>query len=144
MRISALIGGGVVAGVVIITGELLLNVWLLAADWLAVAVRLSLPQPTAAVAVQGVVKLLLLGIFVVWLAQRLRIPDRLHASLLAGGIVWLLVWVWVQWGMLLAGYVTPRIATITVIWGFVELPMATWLGIFAQDRLNESAGAETV
>jgi hypothetical protein len=108
VRISALIGGGVVAGLAIITGELLLNMWLLAADWMEVVARLSLPQPTALVAVQGVIKLLLLGIFAVWLAQRLRVPNRLHASLLAGGIVWLLIWAWVQWGMLLAGYVTPK------------------------------------
>ncbi|HVF18096.1 MAG TPA: hypothetical protein VNA21_14345 [Steroidobacteraceae bacterium] len=136
MRISALIVGGVVAGAVIILGEVPLNFWLLAEEWSAVATRLSLPQPSAAVAVQGVIKLLLLGVFAVWLAQRLQTPSRLHASLLAGGIVWVLVWAWVQWGMLLAGYVTPKIMALTLAWGYVELPFATWVGMVIFDRMN--------
>jgi hypothetical protein len=139
VRISALIVGGVIAGLVIILGELPLNLWLLANDWLEVGVRLSLPQPGATVAAQAIIKLLLLGVFTVWLAQMLRASNQWHASLLAGGIVWFLVWAWVQWGMLLAGYVTPRIAIITVIWGFIELPLATWLGTLVCDRMAGKA-----
>jgi hypothetical protein len=136
VRISALIVGGVIAGLIIILGELPLNFWLLADDWSEIAVRLSLPQPDSAVAVQGVIKLLLLGVFAVWLTQRLQTVGRLSASLVAGGIVWFLVWAWVQWGMLLAGYVTPRIALLTVIWGMIEIPLATWSGAWVCDRMT--------
>jgi len=46
----------------------------------------------------------------------------------------------VQWGMLLAGYVTPRIAAWTVLWGLLELPLAAWAGMMAYRRLAPSAG----
>jgi len=136
MRISALIIGGIVAGIAIILGEVPLNLWLLGDEWSQVAQRLSLPQPTALVALQGVIKLLLLGIFTVWLGQMLRGVNRPYAAPLAGAIVWFLVWAWVQWGMLLAGYVTPKIATITTAWGLIELPFAAWLGAWIFDRID--------
>ncbi|BBL72730.1 hypothetical protein [Methylogaea oryzae] len=115
-----------------------MNLWILADDWAELFARLALPQPSPAVAAQGVLKLFLLGIFSVWLAGIFRpkfsYPTR--SGIASGLCVWLLVWAWVQWGMLLAGYVTAAIAATTVAWGFVELPLAVWAGAWVQWRLS--------
>lgn len=130
MKPLPLLAGGVVAGLAIIAGEAVLNLWLLAEEWAIVFARFSLPEPTAAVALQGLAKLLVLGVFSVWLAAKLRaaFATATRAAIAAGLIVWFLVWAWVQWGMVLAGYVTPAVAAPTVAWGLIELPLAAWLG----------------
>lgn len=130
MRPVAVAAGGIVAGLIIIAGEAALNLLVLADDWAALFDRFALPRPTPAVAAQGMLKLLVLGVFSVWLAAVLKrsFPGSHRAGIAAGLCVWFLVWAWVQWGMLLAGYVTPTIAATTVLWGLIELPLATWLG----------------
>ena len=138
MNPSPLLGGGAVAGLIIVAGEAALNLGVLADDWAELFVRFSLQQPTPFVAAQGVLKLLLIGIFSVWLAIRLTPtfagPNR--AGIASGLCVWFLVWAWVQWGMLLAGFVTAPIAVATVAWGFVELPVAAWAGTRVYWQLN--------
>lgn len=130
--------GGVATGAVIVAGEAVLNLPLLGDDWAVLFARLALPEPTTAVALQGLLKLMLLGVFSVWLSLRLKpgLATPRFAPVVAGLIVWFLVWAWVQWGMLLAGYVTSRIAAWTVAWGLIELPVAVWFGAAVHDRLT--------
>lgn len=137
MKALALVVGGLVSGLVIVIGEVALNLWLLADEWAGVLARFQMPAPTAAVALQGVLKLLVLGFFTTWLAVKLEpaFANRTRAAITAGLVVWFLVWAWVQWGMYLAGYVTGQIALVTVLWGVVELPVAAWLGMLARDRM---------
>lgn len=139
-----LIGGGV-AGLIIVLGEAVLNLVILADAWAGIFARFALSQPGLTTAAQGMLKLLLLGIFSVWLACRLRPAyasgDR--AAIAAGLIIWFLVWAWVQWGMLLAGYVTAEIARLTVAWGLFELPLAVWAGYRLQARLSTSQRGST-
>lgn len=145
MKTTHLLAGGIVAGLIIVLGEGVLNLAILADAWTGIFARFALPQPGPATAAQGLLKLLLLGIFSVWLAGRLRpahaTADR--AAIAAGLIVWFLVWAWVQWGMLLAGYVTAEIALLTVAWGLFELPLATWVGYRLQARLNTGQRGST-
>jgi hypothetical protein len=138
MKPIPLLLGGVTAGLIIVVGEAVLNLLVLADDWANLFARFSLPQPTPLVAAQGLLKLLLLGIFAVWLATKLRatFPKPGFAGVVSGLCVWFLVWAWVQWGMFLAGYVTAYIAVTTVVWGLVELPLAIWAGAWVQWRLN--------
>ena len=138
MKPMPLLIGGVAAGLIIVVGEAILNLLILAEDWSNLFARFSLPQPAPLVAAQGLLKLLLLGIFSVWLAAKLKsaFPKPGIAGVVSGLCVWFLVWAWVQWGMLLAGYVTAYVAVITVAWGLVELPLAVWAGAWVQCRLN--------
>ncbi|MDD1622057.1 MAG: hypothetical protein LUQ11_11305 [Methylococcaceae bacterium] len=138
MKPFPLLVGGVVAGLIIIAGESLLNLVVLTDEWANLLLRFALPQPTPLVAAQGVLKLLLLGIFSVWLAVTFRptFPESSRAGVVSGLCVWFLVWAWVQWGMLLAGFVTAPIAVATVAWGFVELPLAAWAGTWMYWQLN--------
>lgn len=138
MKPFPLFVGGVAAGLVIIAGEAVLNLVVLADEWVDLFLHLTLPQPTPLIAAQGVLKLLLVGIFSVWLAVTFRFafPAPNRASIASGLCIWFLVWAWVQWGMLLAGFVTTPIAVATVVWGFVELPLAAWAGTWVYWRLN--------
>ena len=129
-RVAALLTGGLLCGLAIVLGEAVLNMLILRHDWTALMTRFSLPPPDAFTAAQAVVKLVLLGVFVTWLACAL-VPyfgGGPRAAAASGLIVWCLVWAWVQWGMLLSGQVTTRIAAITVAWGLVELPVCALVG----------------
>lgn len=141
MKFFPMVVGGIVTGLIIIVGEAILNLVILFDEWNMLFARFNLPQPTAAVAAQGVLKLLLLGIFSVWLALTFRhvFPYPRRAGIIAGLCVWFLVWAWVQWGMLLAGYVTAPIAAATVAWGLVEWPLAAWAGAWVHWRLTTSS-----
>ncbi|QPK62853.1 hypothetical protein IVG45_18800 [Methylomonas sp. LL1] len=137
MKPFPLLVGGVIAGLIIVAGEAVLNLGVLADEWANLFLRFKLPEPTPLIAAQGVLKLLLLGIFSVWLALAFKpafsYPHR--AGIVSGLCIWFLVWAWVQWGMWLAGYVTAPIAITTVAWGFVELPLAAWAGTWVHWRL---------
>lgn len=140
MKAWQLIVGGLVAGGLIVVGEAILNLLLLGEEWALLFARLGIAQPTLPVAVQGVAKLLMLGVFAVWLAGHLRYSFHFpyQSGLVAGLIVWVLVWAWVQWGMVLAGYVSLRIAVTTIAWGLWELPLAVGAGTWVAWRLGNS------
>ena len=141
MRSIPVVSGGIVAGTLIVVGEAILNLLLLGDEWNALLLRFELSQPTTAIVLQGLLKLMILGVVSVWLAVGMRPalvrPER--AGLVAGLVVWFLVWAWVQWGMLLVGYVTSTIAAVTVAWGVVELPLAVHAGIWMHDRFDSRA-----
>lgn len=138
------LSGGLLAGGVIVAGEAVLNLSVLADDWLIQFAQFGLRQPTPLVAIQGVLKLMLLGIATVWLSLALQpsFGNASRASIAGGLLVWFLVWAWVQWGMLLAGYVTPRIAFATVLWGLFELPAAAWCGVRFAETVSRPAAAQ--
>lgn len=144
MKPFPLLAAGLLCALVIVIGEAVLNFGPLAGDWAEVFARFALPEPGAIVAAQGLLKLTLLGVFTMWLALTFRasFPSPHRAALAAGLCVWFLVWAWVQWGMLLAGYVTPRIAAWTVAWGLFELPLAAWVGMMAYRRLAPATGRD--
>lgn len=141
MRPIPLLVGGAVAGLIIVAGEAALNLGVLAGDWAELFARFALQQPTPFVAAQGVLKLLLLGVFSVWLAVRLTptFAGPNHAGIASGLCIWFLVWAWVQWGKLLAGFVTAPIAIATVAWGLVQLPVAAWAGTRVYWRLESGS-----
>lgn len=120
---------GSIAGVVIVVGEALLNGWVLLEDWTETIARLALPEPTLVLVLAGFVKLFVLGYVVVWLYDvfAMRHGEGLAAALRSGAVVAGLVWVWVMLGMLMSGYVTWKIAWITMVWGVVEIPAAAIL-----------------
>ncbi len=144
MKILPILLGGLTAASVLLIGEAVLNLWLLADAWHDIFLRFNLPPPSAAAVSQGVLKLALLGVFSMWLADAFRRAGgrRDRAALAAGLCIWFLVWAWVQWGMWLAGYVTGRVAVLTVLWGLPELPLAVWAGTRVRGRLERVMGIE--
>jgi hypothetical protein len=141
MRPVALILGGLVAGILILAGEVALNLAVLGDEVALLLQRFALPHPTPMVMAQVVARLLLLGVFAVWLATMLdRTLDNLHMSgIVAGLCIWILAWAWVQWAMVNTGFVTASIAAVAVAWGFVEVPLAAWAGTWVYGKLSARA-----
>lgn len=137
-RAPALVLAGLASGLLVLGGELLLSQTLLQDDMAQLLARFALPPPTPAIMVQAVLRLLLLGGIAVGLALALQPACRTPAlTVLAAGLVlWLVGWVWVQWALLNTGFVTARIATLSVAWGLVELLLATWAGVRLYVRLR--------
>lgn len=120
---------GSIAGVVIVVGEALLNGWILIDDWNETIASLALSEPSLVLVLAGFAKLFVLGYVVVWLYDvfATRHGEGLAAAIRSGAVVAGLVWIWVMLGMLMAGYVTWKIAWITMVWGVVEIPAAAML-----------------
>jgi hypothetical protein len=129
--------GGIVAGLIIILGEAILNVRLLADQWTKLRAQQALSAPSRAAAAQVPLKLMLLAIFSVWLAVEFKPAEAslLYAGIVSGLIIWLLIWAWVPWGLLLSGYMSPAIAATTVAWGLIELPLAVCAGVWVYGNL---------
>jgi hypothetical protein len=120
---------GALAGLVIVAGEALLNGWILLEAWSQSLTRLDLPQSSPVLVLAGFAKLFLLGYAVVWLYDvfSVRDGDGIGAALRSAAVVAGLVWVWVMLGLFMSGYVSWKIAWITMVWGIVELPLAAVL-----------------
>lgn len=130
-RAAALMLAGLASGTLVLAGELLLSQTLLQGEVAQLLERFALPLPTPVVMVQAVARLLLVGVVAVALGLALEgacgTPGR--AAIVAGLGIWLIGWAWVQWALLNTGFVTARIATVSVAWGLVELPLAAWAGV---------------
>ena len=133
--------GGIVAGLIIIVGEAILNVRLLADQWAKLRAQQALAAPSRAAAAQVPLKLMLLAIFAVWLAVEFKPAEAslLYAGMVSGLIIWFLIWAWVPWGLLLSGYMSPTIAATTAAWGLIEIPLAVCAGVWVYGRLASGA-----
>lgn len=98
-------------------------------EWTETIARLGLSEPSLVLVLAGFVKLFVLGYVVVWLYDvfALRHGEGLAAAIRSAAVVAGLVWVWAMLGMLMARYVTWKIAWVTMAWGIVEIPVAAIL-----------------
>lgn len=138
MKALPLLLGGLSAGLVVLAGEFVLNLAVLNDEMAELVQRFALPQPTPTVLAQAVLRLLLLGVFAVWLALKLEraLGDPHRSAIVSGLCIWLLAWAWVQWALVNTGFVTTRFAVISVAWGLFEVPMAAWSGSWIFRRLS--------
>lgn len=136
IRPLPLLLGGLVAGLIVLAGEVALNQALLVNEMAMLLQRFALPPPTPVVMAQVVARVLLLGVFAVWLATVLdRAWGNAHrAGITAGLCIWFLGWASVQWALVNTGFVTASIAAVSVAWGLVEVPLATWAGTWVSAR----------
>lgn len=118
-------------GSLIVAGEALLNGALLADEWVRANAALGLTRPSLSISILALLKLFILGFFVVWLylAIRPKFGPGPRTAAIAGAYVAVLIWIWVLLGLFMAGYVTVTIAWVTALWGLVEVPLASVLGI---------------
>jgi hypothetical protein len=143
---SRVILGGLVAGLVWNIGEFVLNEPILGEEWGAAFEALGLPpQESATTIAMFVAVTFMLGIVAVWLyaAMRPRFGPGAKTALIAGFVLWLVLsgsfWVWNQ----AVGLFPRDISTITLIWTFFEIPIATLLGAWLY-REQPAAAISTV
>lgn len=133
--------GGLVTGLIVLVGELALNLAVMGEQMAMLLKRFALPQPTPWVMTQAIARLLLLGMIAVWLASMLAraLGDPHRGAFIAGLCIWTLSWAMVQWALVNTGFLTASIAVVNVAWGLVEAPLATWAGFWVSLRLNGRA-----
>lgn len=122
--------GGVIAGLVLAIGETVLNSLLLSADWASLGMNAdaaSMPAWRSA-ALFGV--LVCFGVVLIWVyaAIRPRFGPGPGTAIIAGIALWVIAWALLGASASLSGMITARIAVISAVWGFFEVPAAALAG----------------
>ena len=122
--------GGLLAGLVLNIGEFLLNEPILGKQWEAAMQSLNRPPIGGGAIGWFVVMSFVLGIAIVWLyaAIRPRYGAGPKTALCAGLAVWFFVWLWGFGGTIVLGLYPTKLVLITVVWGLVEVPIASLAG----------------
>jgi hypothetical protein len=127
------LGGGLLAGLVMNIGEAALHGGVLGQDGVELFKSLGIahePQPWQLILLM--VMTFVLGIASVWLyaAIRPRYGPGPGTAICAGLVVWVFAHLW-SGVYLAAGYtgvITPKLAWLPVAWGLVEAPLGTLAG----------------
>ena len=146
INIGRVIAGGLVAGLVWNVGEYILNEPILGDEWAAAYQALERPAEESATTIALFVgSVFVLGILAVWLyaAMRPRFGAGPKTAILAGLFIWAILygfmWVW----NVAVGLFPNEVFTITLIWGFFQVPIATMIGAWLY-RETPSAATSTV
>jgi hypothetical protein len=124
------VGGGLLAGLVLGAGELVLNELVLGERWLEMMESMGLEPVGPGSLFVYVIMMFVLGIAIVWLyaAIRPRFGPGPSTAILNGLFVWFLVWVWGFGGSAVWGFFPADIVWIVVIWGLAEVVAASVAG----------------
>ena len=124
------IGGGLVAGVVIEIGEFLRDGVLLADRVADFTKALGLSAPSAGVLAFNGLLVLAMGIVTVWLyaAIRPRFGPGPRTAVVAGVVVWLLLFVFQLAFLASVGVLPGDYVLIACVWTLVEVPLAAVAG----------------
>lgn len=136
------VGGGLLAGVILAVGEYILNELLIADRWRAAMEDLGIEPPGTGAIVVYVIMMLVLGIALVWLyaVMRPRFGPGPGTALIAGLFTWFMIWVWAFGGSAVWGFFPLGMVAIIVVWGLVEVAVAAVAGAW---QYRESDSLET-
>jgi hypothetical protein len=122
--------GGLLAGLVLNIGEYVLNEIVLRQQWIAAMAALGLGEPGPGQITWFIVLTFLLGIVLIWLyaAIRPRFGAGVKTAIIAGLAVWAIVWLLANVFSAASGYYPAQLAVIAMIWGIVEVSVASVAG----------------
>lgn len=123
--------GGLVAGLIIIVGEYVLNGIILAEHWARMRLDFGIGAPGAAQFVVGGLITLSYGVVLIWMyaAMRPRFGSDLKTILAAAYTFWFIAYGLFLLSVWTNGFVTAEIALISIAWGLVEAPLAALAGV---------------
>lgn len=126
INFARLILGGIVAGLIIIAGELVLNGLVLADQWDTLRQQHSIEAPNAARFTVGAVLTLSYGLILMWIyvAIRPRFGAGPSTAIIAGLTFWAIAYVLFLLSVWANGFVTLYVAGVSIAWGLVEAPLA--------------------
>jgi tetratricopeptide (TPR) repeat protein len=121
---------GLLAGGVLVLGELVLNGVLLAAHWAAVADQLALPAPSTWWLAAVLSLTLLLGPAMLWLYTRLSatLGQDSRTAALTGVAIWFPVFGYTCTWLRAVGLLPAGLLAVTAAWGLGETMLASLLG----------------
>jgi len=145
MNTSRIIGGGLLAGLVLNIGETILNTVVLGTQMDAALQKLGVQAMGGSTIALFVVMCFLLGIFSVWLYAVLRshFGAGPATAIKTGLIVWLLAFVWPNVGVVGMGIMPARLVVMGVLWELVEIPLAVLAGawVYREEVVGSAAMA---
>ena len=130
INLGRVIGGGLLAGLVINISEIVLNTMVLGTQMEAAVQARNLP-PIGGEAIAGFVIFgFVLGIGCVWLyaAIRPRFGPGPSSAACAGSAVWFFAYLYPSAGMALMHMFPRRVLAVGLVWGLVEIIVATIAG----------------
>lgn len=130
MNLGRVVGGGLVAGLIINLSEYVLNDPVLGEKWKAASEAMNTPELGTAALVFYVISSFVLGLVTVWMyaAMRPRLGAGAKSAVIAGLIVWLLYYGLVHLGLGIHGIFNWDIAGVILGWSFVEMIIASVAG----------------
>jgi hypothetical protein len=144
INLGRVVIGGLLAGLVIDVSEYLLNDVVLGEQMNAAMQRLNLPPIGGGAIVVLVVLGFALGIAAVWLyaAIRPRFGAGMRTALCAGSAVWFFAYLYPSIGMGVLGFFSAGVITLAVMWGLVELLVATTAGAWLYQEAPRPVSAK--
>ena len=130
INLGRVIGGGLLAGLVINISETVLNTMVVGTQMAAAVHARNLP-PIGGQAIAGFVVFgFLLGIGCVWLyaAIRPRFGPGPSSAACAGSAVWFFAYLYPSAGMALMHMFPRRLIAVGLVWGLAEIIIATIVG----------------
>src|SRR5918996_3641002 len=124
--------GGLVAGLIINISETILNIPVIGNRMEAELAMRNVPPFNNAMIGVFVAMCFALGVFLVWLyaAIRPRMGPGPSTAVCAGLIVWGLGWLWPSIGLGVIGIYSWGLIAITLVWGLVEVVLASVAGAY--------------
>lgn len=122
---------GLVAGVIIIVGEYVLNAILLADQWAELRQDYGIAvQGTTQVAAGGFLTLSY-GVVLMWMfaSMRASFATDFQTAIVTGYTFWSIAYLLFLLSVWASGFVTFAIAATSIAWGIVEAPLATIVGM---------------
>ena len=122
--------GGLLTGLIINIGEFVLNEPILGEQWASAMAALNQPPVGGGAIAAFVVGGFLLGIATIWLyaSIRPRFGPGPKTAVCAGLFVWFFVYLYTNIGMMGTGLFPMNLLITAVIWGLLEIPIATMAG----------------
>lgn len=130
INVGRVILGGLVAGLVVNIGETILNTVVLGDSMQEVMTRFNLPPVGGSAIGIFVLQAFLMGILMVGLYAALqpRFAASAATAVAAALLVWLLATVFGSVGMVVMGFFPAKPALIAMLWGLIELSLASLVG----------------
>ena len=130
INVGRVILGGLVAGVVVNIGEFVLNDPVLGQDWAAAMQSLNRSEFSGNAITLFIVLGFILGIASVWTyaAIRPRFGAGPKTALCAGLLAWFFGYFYAGIGMYATGLFPTKLAVAPILWGLVQVPLATVAG----------------
>ncbi|MDJ0709539.1 MAG: hypothetical protein QNJ14_04065 [Woeseiaceae bacterium] len=122
--------GGLVAGLIIVAGEYILNVIILGTELAAWRERCGLGALTAGQLAAGLVITIVYGVLLIWIyaAIRPRFGPGPKTAVIAGLTFWSIAYLLFLASLWASGFVTAHFATVSIAWGLFEAPIAALAG----------------
>jgi hypothetical protein len=146
INVARVVLGGLLAGLVINVSETLLNAVVLQEELNRAVQRMNLPPVSGAAIGIFVVLGFALGITAVWLyaAIRPRYGAGPKTALCAGAAVWFFAYVYPSVGLAAMGMFPINVTALGLIWGLVELLVATVAGAWPYKETLVSTGTRGI